>query len=66
MIRKESNAHDGALEVMTFGRTCKRCNVYFVTKNKIEDLCPWCMRVQTGQGHEGMRENVDGLAFDDP
>lgn len=36
------------MEAMTYGINCGRCGVYFLTKNRLENLCPWCTRVQTG------------------
>jgi hypothetical protein len=51
------------LETMTFGKNCRRCGVYFVTKNRIEDFCPWCIQIQTGRDHEGVTERVDDLTF---
>ncbi len=62
-MSKKSSSERLVLETMTFGKNCGRCGVYFVTRNRIEDLCPWCMRVQTGQYHEEVAERVDDLDF---
>jgi len=62
-MNRESSPKSQVLEVMTFGKNCKRCGVYFVTRNRIEDLCPWCTRVQTGEDLEGLTERVDDPAF---
>jgi len=32
-----------------FGRSCTRCKVYFVTEDETNYLCPWCMRVESGE-----------------
>jgi len=47
-----------AMEPISFGKSCKRCNVYFVTQDRTEEICPWCLRVQEGRG-EGAAELVD-------
>jgi uncharacterized OB-fold protein len=63
MTSRKSSFEGLVLEAKTFGKNCRRCGVYFVTKNRIENLCPWCTRVQTGQNNEGIIEKVDDLAF---
>jgi hypothetical protein len=63
MTSGKSDSEGLVLQDMAFGKNCRRCSVYFVTRNRIEDLCPWCMRVQSGQNQEGVTENVDDLAF---
>jgi hypothetical protein len=63
MTNKRNDSEGAALEAMTFGKSCRRCGVYFVTRSKIEDLCPWCVRVQAGQDQEGVTERVDDLTF---
>ncbi len=62
-MMKKSDSVSLELEAMTFGKNCRRCGVYFVTKNRLEDLCPWCTRVQTGQDLEGVTESVDDPVF---
>lgn len=62
-MNKKSRSEGLVLEALTFGKNCRRCGVYFVTRNRVEDLCPWCVRVQTGQNQEGVTENVDDLFF---
>jgi len=63
MMSKKSSSEGLVVEAMTFGKNCRRCGVYFVTRNRIEDFCPWCMRLQTGWNDEGVTEKVDDLAF---
>jgi hypothetical protein len=63
MTDEKGRSESLALETMTFGKNCRRCSVYFVTRNRIEDFCPWCMRVQTGRDYEGVAERVDDLDF---
>jgi hypothetical protein len=62
-MNKKSGSDALVLEAMTFGKNCRRCGVYFVTRKKIEDLCPWCIRVETGENLEGVTERVDDLVF---
>jgi len=33
---------------LTFGKSCSRCNVYFLTSNRLDDRCPWCTKVELG------------------
>jgi hypothetical protein len=63
MTSRKNLSEGQVLGAMAFGKNCRRCGVYFVTRNRIEDLCPWCVQVQTGQNLEGATENVDDLAF---
>ena len=65
MTSKKSSSEGLVAEAMTFGKNCKRCGVYFVTRNRIEDLCPWCMKVQTGWSDERVTERADDPAFAD-
>jgi hypothetical protein len=63
MTNKKTGSESLAQETMTFGKNCRRCGVYFVTRSRVENLCPWCVRVQTGQDQDGVAERVDDLAF---
>lgn len=63
MTSRKSDTEGQVLEGMAFGKNCRRCKVYFVTRNRIEDLCPWCVQVQTGLNHDGATESVDDLAI---
>jgi hypothetical protein len=63
MTSRKSDVEGLMLEAMAFGKNCRRCSVYFVTRNRTEDLCPWCMRVQSGQNHEEVTENADEPTF---
>ncbi len=62
-MNRKSGSEGLVLETMAFGKNCKRCGVYFVSRKRIEDFCPWCVQVQTGQSHEGVTERVDDLVF---
>jgi len=48
----------------TFGKNCKRCNVYFLTKNRMDDTCPWCAQVEIGLGHEVAAKMADDETYD--
>jgi len=58
---EQTNSPGLELSVMTFGKSCKRCNVYFITRNRLDVHCPWCTRVELGQYHEEEIERPDDL-----
>lgn len=62
-IEKISPEHQ-VLESATFGKNCRRCNAYFLTRNRMDDCCPWCVQVEAGQGHEVAAKMAENETFD--
>jgi predicted Zn-ribbon and HTH transcriptional regulator len=52
-------------EALTYGKNCKRCNVYFLTRNRMDDRCPWCKQVEIGQGRELAAAMADDMTFEE-
>ena len=55
-----------ALASITFGKTCKRCRVYFLTRDRKDESCPWCTQVEQGQYLEVPTKEPDQLGFEGP
>lgn len=64
MTSDQNSFHRLVLDSMTFGNSCRRCNVYYVTTNKTEELCPWCRRTQAGLDQERTKERADDQNFE--
>ena len=40
---------EGALaKQVRYGRSCKKCQAYFVTEKEGANLCPWCEKIESG------------------
>jgi RNA polymerase subunit RPABC4/transcription elongation factor Spt4 len=44
---------------MSFGRSCSRCKVYFVTNLEEEHMCPWCRKIEQGVEDAAVQEETD-------
>ena len=41
---------EGALaKQVRYGRSCQKCKAYFVTDRDEVHLCPWCLKIESGQ-----------------
>jgi hypothetical protein len=64
MTDEQNSAQRLALDSMTFGKSCTRCSIYYLTTNRTEQLCPWCRRNQAGLEQELATELPDEPYFE--
>ena len=47
-------------KTLSYGRSCQRCKLYFVTTDSSVYTCPWCSRSMSGEAPEISDPWADG------